>query len=213
MKKKLLSLALMTIFISLMALGSAAFFTKDAYTTNIITTGTVSLLLDEHLAEGQWTAVTEQVGEQEVIVAYAFNDPVMPGVKVEKKPTIKNNGSQPFFLRAKVEKTVVAPATEEAGEKIMSADVVELLDVPKGWQVGADGWWYYTKAEVSDIVHPGEEITLFDGVMLDPKTGNDYQNCTVTISVRAQAVQSKNQTDGQGKAILDAPAAMGWPAE
>ena len=213
MKKKLLSLALMTIFISLMALGSAAFFTKDAYTTNIITTGTVSLLLDEHLAKDQWTAVTKQVGEQEVIVAYAFNDPVMPGVKVEKKPTIKNNGSQPFFLRAKVEKTVVAPATEESGEKIMSADVVELLDVPAGWQVSEDGWWYYTKAEVSDIVHPGEEITLFDGVMLDPKTGNDYQNCTVTISVRAQAVQSKNQTDGQGKAILDAPAAMGWPAE
>ena len=213
MKKKLLSLALMTIFISLMALGSAAFFTKDAYTTNIITTGTVSLLLDEHLAEDQWTAVTKQVGEQEVIVAYAFNDPVMPGVKVEKKPTIKNNGSQPFFLRAKVEKTVVAPATEEAGEKIMSADVVELLDVPAGWQEGADGWWYYTKKDASDAVNPGDEITLFDGVMLDPKTGNDYQNCTVTISVRAQAVQSKNQTDGQGKAILDAPAAMGWPAE
>lgn len=213
MKKKLLSLALMTIFISLMALGSAAFFTKDAYTTNIITTGTVSLLLDEHLAEDQWTAVTEQVGEQEVIVAYAFNDPVMPGVKVEKNPTIKNNGSQPFFLRAKVEKTVVAPATKEAGEKIMPADVVKLLDVPKGWQEGADGWWYYTKAEVPDIVHPGEEITLFNGVMLDPETGNEYQNCTVTISVRAQAVQSKNQTDGQGKAILDAPAAMGWPVQ
>ena len=212
MKKKLLSLALMTIFISLMALGSAAFFTKDAYTTNIITTGTVSLLLDEHLAEDQWTAVTKQVGEQEVIVAYAFNDPVMPGVKVEKKPTIKNNGSQPCFLRARVEKTVVAPATEE-GEKTLSADVVELLDVPADWQMSEDGWWYYTKEEGSDAVNPEEEITLFDGVMLDPKTGIEYQNCTVTISVRAQAVQSKNQTDGQGKTIEDATAAMGWPAQ
>ena len=211
MKKKLLSLALMTIFISLMALGSAAFFTKDAYTTNIITTGTVSLVLDEHLAEDQWTAVTEQVGEQEVIVAYAFNDLVMPGVKVEKNPTIKNNGSQPFFLRAKVEKTVVAAAEEE--EKTLSADVVELLDVPAGWQVGEDGWWYYTKENASDAVNPEEEITLFDGVMLDPETGNEYQNCTVTISIQAQAVQSKNQTDGQGKTIEDATAAMGWPAQ
>jgi len=208
MKKKLLSLALMTIFISLMALGSAAFFTKDAYTTNIITTGTVSLLLDEHLAEDQWTAVTDQVGEQEVIVAYAFNDPVMPGVKVEKKPTIKNNGSQPFFLRAKVEKTVVA--ADKVTGKDASVVLIECLD---GWQLNEDGWWYYTKKDASDAVNPGDEITLFDGVMLDPKTGNDYQNCTVTISVRAQAVQSKNQTDGQGKAILDAPAAMGWPAE
>ena len=208
MKKKLLSLALMTIFISLMALGSAAFFTKDAYTTNIITTGTVSLLLDEHLAEDQWTAKVEQVGEQEVIVAYAFNDPVMPGVKVEKKPTIKNNGSQPFFLRAKVEKKVVA--ADKVTVKDAGVVLIECLD---GWQLNEDGWWYYTKAEVSDIVHPGEEITLFNGVMLKPETGNEYQNCTVTISVRAQAVQSKNQTDGQGKAILDAPAAMGWPAE
>ena len=208
MKKKLLSLALMTIFISLMALGSAAFFTKDAYTTNIITTGTVSLLLDEHLAKDQWTAVTEQVGEQEVIVAYAFNDPVMPGVKVEKKPTIKNNGSQPFFLRAKVEKTVIAADKQTQ----LPADVV-LIEYPDGWLPSEDGWWYYTKAEVSDAVYPGEEITLFNGVMLKPETGNEYQNCTVTISVRAQAVQSKNQTDGQGKAILDAPAAMGWPAE
>ena len=208
MKKKLLSLALMTIFISLMALGSAAFFTKDAYTTNIIATGTVSLLLDEHLAEDQWTAVTDQVGEQEVIVAYAFNDPVMPGVKVEKKPTIKNNGSQPFFLRAKVEKTVVA--ADKVTGKDASVVLIECLD---GWQLNEDGWWYYTKKDASDAVNPGDEITLFDGVMLDPKTGNDYQNCTVTISVRAQAVQSKNQTDGQGKAILDAPAAMGWPAE
>lgn len=208
MKKKLLSLALMTIFISLMALGSAAFFTKDAYTTNIITTGTVSLLLDEHLAKDQWTAVTKQVGEQEVIVAYAFNDPVMPGVKVEKKPTIKNNGSQPFFLRAKVEKTVVA--ADKVTVKDAGVVLIECLD---GWQLNEDGWWYYTKKDASDAVNPGEEITLFDGVMLDPKTGNDYQNCTVTISVRAQAVQSKNQTDGQGKAILDAPAAMGWPAE
>ena len=208
MKKKLLSLALMTIFISLMALGSAAFFTKDAYTTNIITTGTVSLLLDEHLAKDQWTAVTKQVGEQEVIVAYAFNDPVMPGVKVEKKPTIKNNGSQPFFLRAKVEKTVVA--ADKVTVKDASVVLIECLD---GWQLNEDGWWYYTKKDASDAVNPGEEITLFDGVMLKPETGNDYQNCTVTISVRAQAVQSKNQTDGQGKAILDAPAAMGWPAE
>lgn len=208
MKKKLLSLALMTIFISLMALGSAAFFTKDAYTTNIITTGTVSFILDEHLAEDQWTAVTEQVGEQEVIVAYQFNDPVMPGVKVEKKPTIKNNGSQPFFLRAKVEKTVVA--ADKVTVKDAGVVLIECLD---GWQLSEDGWWYYTKENASDAVYPGDEITLFDGVMLKPETGNEYQNCTVTISVRAQAVQSKNQTDGQGKAILDAPAAMGWPAE
>ena len=51
MKKKILVLALAVVFVSLMALGSAAYFTVEGRATNIITTGTVSLSLDEHLEE------------------------------------------------------------------------------------------------------------------------------------------------------------------
>ena len=47
MKKKLLSLALLTILLSLMALGSAAYFTYEGRATNVITTGAVNFELEE----------------------------------------------------------------------------------------------------------------------------------------------------------------------
>ena len=65
MKKKILVLALAAVFVSLLALGSAAYFTVEGRATNIITTGTVSLSLDEHL-------------EGPSAFAFGMNDPVSP---------------------------------------------------------------------------------------------------------------------------------------
>ena len=195
MKKKILVLALAVVFVSLMALGSAAYFTVEGRATNIITTGTVSLSLDEHLEEGKWT----EVKDNDVTVAWQLKDRVMPGMTVAKKPTLKNDGTQPFFLRAKVEKSVVAADKETA----MPADVV-LIEFPEGWIEGNDGWLYYTP-EGSDAVAPGAEVVLFDGVKLAEEAGNPYQNSTVTITVQAQAVQVKNNPG------TDALTAQGWP--
>ena len=195
MKKKILVLALAVVFVSLMALGSAAYFTVEGRATNIITTGTVSLSLDEHLEEGKWT----EVKDNDVTVAWQLKDRVMPGMTVAKKPTLKNDGTQPFFLRAKVEKSVVAADKETA----MPADVV-LIEFPEGWIEGNDGWLYYTP-EGSDAVAPGAEVVLFDGVKLAEEAGNQYQNSTVTITVQAQAVQVKNNPG------TDALTAQGWP--
>lgn len=194
MKKKLLSLALMTIFISLMALGSAAYFTVEGRATNMITTGEVSLTLDEHLAEGDWT----EVKEDDVTVAYHFNGLVMPGVTVDKNPTVTNSGTQPFWLRAQVEVSV-----ESADGKALSAEYVQLLGQEETvWTAREedDGWDYYTA-----IVTPGQEIALFDGVKLAEETPNEYQSSRVTITVRAQAVQSKNNDSGT---VLEI---QGWP--
>ena len=137
MKKKMLSLALMTIFISLMALGSAAYFTVEGRATNVITTGEVVLTLDEHLAEGDWT----EVKEGDVTVAYHFNDLVMPGVTVDKNPTVTNSGTQPFWLRAQVVISV-----ESADGQPMSTEYVQLLAQDETvWTARAedDGWDYY----------------------------------------------------------------------
>ena len=195
MKKKILVLALAAVFVSLLALGSAAYFTVEGRATNIITTGTVSLSLDEHLEEGKWTEVKDS---NAVTVAWQLNDRVMPGMTVAKKPTLKNDGTQPFFLRAKVQVTVT-----NRGEYLPSS-VVLLQQMPSGWTEQADGWLYYTP-EGSDAVAPGAEVVLFDGVKLAEEAGNQYQNSTVTITVQAQAVQVKNNP---GKTALTA---QGWP--
>ena len=196
MKKKILVLALAVVFVSLMALGSAAYFTVEGRATNIITTGTVSLSLDEHLEEGKWT----EIKDNDVTVAWQLEDRVMPGMTVAKKPTLKNDGTQPFFLRAKVQVTVT-PAT--GGEDLPSS-VVLLQQMPSVWTEQADGWLYYTP-EGSDAVAPGTEVVLFDGVKLAEEAGNPYQNSTVTITVQAQAVQVKNNPG------TDALTAQGWP--
>ena len=197
MKKKILVLALAVVFVSLLALGSAAYFTVEGRATNIITTGTVSLSLDEHLEEGKWTEVKDS---NAVTVAWQLNDRVMPGMTVAKKPTLKNDGTQPFFLRAKVQVTVT-----NRGEYLPSS-VVLLQQMPSGWTEQADGWLYYTP-EGSDAVAPGAEVVLFDGVKLAEEAGNQYQNSTVTITVQAQAVQVKNNP---GETALTA---QGWPQE
>lgn len=194
MKKKILVLALAVVFVSLMALGSAAYFTVEGRATNIITTGTVSLSLDEHLEEGKWT----EIKDNDVTVAWQLKDRVMPGMTVAKKPTLKNDGTQPFFLRAKVQVTVT-----NRGE-VLPSSVVLLQLMPSGWTEQADGWLYYTP-EGSDAVAPGAEVVLFDGVKLAEEAGNQYQNSTVTITVQAQAVQVKNNPG------TDALTAQGWP--
>ena len=84
MKKKILVLALAAVFVSLLALGSAAYFTVEGRASNIITTGTVSLSLDEHLEEGKWT----EVKDNDVTVAWQLKDRVMPGMTVAKKSTL-----------------------------------------------------------------------------------------------------------------------------
>ena len=199
MKKKILVLALAAVFVSLLALGSAAYFTVEGRATNIITTGTVSLSLDEHLEEGKWTEIKDS---NDVTVAWRLEDRVMPGMTVAKKPTLKNDGTQPFFLRAKVQVTV----TPAHGGEDLPNSVVLLQQMPSGWTEQADGWLYYTP-EGSDAVAPGAEVVLFDGVKLAEEAGNQYQNSTVTITVQAQAVQVKNNP---GETALTA---QGWPQE
>ena len=199
MKKKILVLALAAVFVSLLALGSAAYFTVEGRATNIITTGTVSLSLDEHLEEGKWTEIKDS---NDVTVAWRLEDRVMPGMTVAKKPTLNNDGTQPFFLRAKVQVTV----TPANGGEDLPNSVVLLQLMPSGWTEQADGWLYYTP-EGSDAVAPGAEVVLFDGVKLAEEAGNPYQNSTVTITVQAQAVQVKNNP---GETALTA---QGWPQE
>lgn len=203
MKKKLLSLALLTVFVSLMALGTAAYFSAEGRATNVITTGEVKLSLTENFGEDadSWT----EVEKDGVTVGWNFTKTVVPGVKIDKQPVVKNEGEQPFWLRARVNVTVIG-----ADRESLSADAVELLTQGEDAAVAAfpaeqwktrddDGWYYF-----NDKVEAAEEVTLFDYVRLKPETGNDYQNAAVTVTVEVEAVQYKNNE--HGGEVLEA-----WP--
>ena len=190
MKKKMLSLALMTIFISLMALGSAAYFTVEGRATNIITTGTVDMELEE----------MQLVGEEEV--PYPEDKTItgiLPSQKVSKIPYIVGvEGTQPFYTRVKVDVTVLVDGeADEAGLEYIDLDYDKT-----NWEQGADGWWYY-KGEVKEK----DRVALFTEVAFAPEMPNDYQNCTVKVAVSAQATQVKNNPVPEAGYT----AIVGWP--
>ena len=190
MKKKMLSLALMTIFISLMALGSAAYFTVEGRATNIITTGTVDMELEE----------MQLVGEEEV--PYPEDKTItgiLPSQKVSKIPYVVGvEGTQPFYTRVKVDVTVlVEEKVDEAGLEYIDLDYDKT-----NWEQGADGWWYY-KGEVKEK----DRVALFTEVAFAPEMPNDYQNCTVKVAVSAQATQVKNNPVPEAGYT----AIVGWP--
>lgn len=200
MKKRLLSLALMTIFISLMALGSAAYFTVEGRATNVITTGTVELILTETSTDG--TVVKD---EDNNFIGLYF-DKVMPSQTLDKHPVVENTGTQAFWLRVKVQPSMTA----SDGKTALPADVLDFNGlVTEGeaapWMYDGKGWYYYTAP-----VAVGEKVELFSSVTLSPQMGNEYQDSTGLIEIQAQAVQTKNNDIPAEGTVLDIP---GWPEE
>lgn len=197
MKKKLLTLALTTIFISLMALGSAAYFTYDGRATNIITTGTVELTLTETSTDG--TVVTDDDGN---FIGLHFTK-VMPSQTIDKHPVVENTGTQPFWLRVKVRPSMTAADKVTA----LPADVMTFNGlVTEGedatWATNGDGWYYYIAP-----VDAGDAVEIFSSVTLSPEMGNEYQDATGMIEIYAQAVQTKNNDPEAGVLAVE-----GWPA-
>lgn len=194
MKKKILVLALAAVFVSLLALGSAAYFTVEGRATNIITTGKVDMALHEMQLVPGADGVLEVEYPNQPITG------VMPGRTVSKIPyVVGQEGTQPFYTRVKVSVKVTS-----AEKNPLDASYITLNYDRDNWEQGADGWWYY-KGEIG----PGDRAALFTEVAFDPAMPNDYQNCSVQIDVSAQAVQAKNNpvpADGY-------TAITGWPQE
>ena len=85
MKRNIALLAILTALAAILALGTGAYFTASGQATNVVTTGTVSLSLDERRADGQ--------------VFPDLTADVLPGQSVSKIPYVVNTGSQPFYTR------------------------------------------------------------------------------------------------------------------
>ena len=152
----------------------------------MVTTGTVSLSLDERRADGQ--------------VFPDLTADVLPGQSVSKIPYVVNTGSQPFYTRM-----LIQVFGEKGGESFPISEELVTLDLDtEHWVQGTDSWWYY-RGEVA----PGDKKAPFTQVTFSPRMGNEYMDARIVVTVTAQAVQSKNNPVPQG----DYTRVAGWPAD
>ena len=184
-RRKILSLCLVLILISIMGVGTLAFFTDEEKADNIITSGNIDIQLNE------WTGEVDGEGNK---IHFEDVTGVMPGVTVPKIVEIENVGNNEAYVRISAEKVVKLAQEGEADLDLITMD----FDL-ENWTY-QDGFYYYNKA-----LQPGEATKpLFTGVTFDAAMGNMYQECEVKIEVNADATQVANN-------CTSALEAKGWP--
>ena len=187
MKRKLVLTSAVVLILALLAAGTFAYFTKNARATNVITTGTISIQLNDEIKE---------TGAEKTDTGWTLSG-VMPGQAVEKAVSVTNTGTSPAWLRVKLDIGVAMAAGKTdtwRGQNVLQ------FAVNPDWFLAEDGYYYYSKPVAADA----ETERLFQSgtLMLNPQLPNDYQGCAVTINVLAQAVQVKNNdTDANGQTI------------
>lgn len=181
--KKRIFAAASVLAIILAAGGSIAYFTSADTAHNVISAGTVEIEMHEYGPDGE---------------PFEDIEGAMPGVSYDKTVEIENVGGGEAWIRARTVNAIILVSEEEGDAgRLVSLDFND-----SAWTEGTDGWWYYNTALAA-----GETTdALFTQVTLGSDMSNEYQNCTVTVDVSAQAVQTANN----GSTALEA---AGWPAE
>ena len=183
-KMKLVLFSLIAIIFTLFTQESLAYYSTVGTVTNVVTSGNISLKIHE---------TTDQGTEYPTEGVY-----VIPGDVVSKQVFVENICDHPFYLRVKI---VYGIDSEE-----LSADDCFKLNIDDtNWKL-VDGWYYY-----QGIVEPGMLTPyVFSKVeIVGNKVDNSYIGKTLSLSVKAHAVQSKNNPLVDG----DVSSASGWPME
>ena len=186
LKWKTLVLALLLAALGTVSAGTLAYFTADDTAHNVITSGGV----DIELVEKTYNDNNELVDWPEEGVTG-----VMPGEAVPKIVTVKNTGASEAWVRVRADVTIT-----RADGQPSDTGLIEINFDTENW-TEKDGWWYYSKP-----VKGGEttEFPLFTEVTFKTAMDNPYQNCTTSVDVSAQAVQTANN----GETVMEA---AGWP--
>lgn len=167
MKRKILLLCLVAMLLALVSVGtySNAVYTKK--TKNVITTGSVDIMLHEKTASG------EDYPNEPVVI--------MPGDVVSKQVTVENTGKGPAYVRVKLTPGINA-------ENLTAADCIRMDIDTANWSL-QDGYYYYNK-----VLLPGSTTpALFTQVtFVGEKVTNAYLGKMFTLDVAAYAVQSAN---------------------
>ena len=202
MKKKLLALSVLMICLSLISLGTLAYFNAEDTAHNVISSGSVKIEL-----------VEKTKGDDGNLVDFPEDGilGVMPGTAVSKIVTVKNTGESAAYIRVWVDSAI-----SEQGDPITNpliknlpmtitvdgeeVDVLTMDYNTEDWTLGEDGYWYYNKA-----LKVGESTeALFENVAFHKLMGNVYQNSKALVNVSAQATQVANN----GESAVEA---KGWP--
>ena len=188
-KKKKLVLAIALAVCLLAAVGGTlAWFSAQYRTTNVITTGAVNIHILETKAES---------GKE---VPYV--DPVrgvMPGTRVSKIVRVVNEDSA-AWVRVRTEIRITDADGEALPTTLADGTAAVSYAIGDGWLSGDDGYAYYS----TPVDAQSDTTPLFEEVAFSEKMGNEYQGCTVTLVLYADAVQAKNNG-------TDALSVQGWP--
>lgn len=184
-KRKVIIVASVICLIMILAAGTFAFFIDTETAYNVITTGTIDVVIKE-------TTIDEN--GQEIPFPEEGIENVLPSAKVVKKVWVENLGTESIYVRASVKKQITPGELDDKYIVLVGLNTED-------WTLVGD-YYYYNQA-----VKAGEKTNLlFDGVMFDKSMPNEYQNCKVDVIVNVQVVQAKNNGD-------NVFAAKGWPSE
>ena len=184
-KELLLSVALVASLLAIMVSGTLAYYTSGDVAHNVITTSGVDIELVEKI-----NGEIAESDEDRLITD------VLPCMKVDKEVWVESSEtSAECWVRVSVTITIVDKDGEE-----LSTDGVLTLDYDTENWTESDGFWYYN----SPLSAGQQTPELFTTVTFSDSLGNEYQATTTTITINAQAVQTKNN----GTTALEA---AGWP--
>ena len=177
-------LAICAIILTLLSQETFAFYSVIGKATNVVTSGDVQLAIHE-MTDQRTAFPTEGVY-------------IVPGDIVSKQVSIENVCNHPFYLRVKVIYGVDS-------QELSAEDCFKLNIDTENWLLH-EGWYYY-----KGIVSPGQTTpNVFSHVeIVGSKVDNSYIGKTLTLTVRAQAVQSENNPVDDMQTHM----ASGWPKE
>lgn len=192
-KKKVTLLAVAAICLSILSGLTLAYFTAEDTAHNVITTGQVDIKIEE------WQETDNG------LVPYPKDKPqeAMPSDVISKVAKIKNLDAD-AWIRAKAKITVKdskGKLMEVPEEKLQS--IIVLIGSDSKWvrKTGDSEWLYYNASvPAGQSTEPLFKSLRFDG----PGMTNEFQDCTVEVTVDAQAVQTANN----GSTVVEA---AGWP--
>lgn len=183
-KIKIFVVALVAAMMAFISTSTLAYYQAVGKSTNVVTSGNVQFIIHE---------MTDQGKEFPKEGVY-----IVPGDIVSKEVVIESDCGHPFYLRVKMVYGIDS-------QELSAEDCFKLNINEENWELH-DGWYYY-----KSIVEPGQTTpSVFSHVeIVGAKVDNSYIGKTLTLTVKAQAVQSENNPITDGKTFT----ASGWPAE
>ncbi len=183
-KIKIFVVALVAALMAFISTSTLAYYSTVGKATNVVTSGNIQFIIHETTDQGK------EFPKEGVYI--------VPGDIVSKKVTIESDCNHPFYLRVKMVYGVDS-------QELTAEDCFKLNINEEYWELH-DGWYYF-----KGIVEPGKTTPdVFSHVeIVGSKVDNDYLGKTLTLTVKAQAVQSENNPITDGNTYT----ASGWPKE